>query len=80
MENNRHRLSQPARKEIERYDSDNKYVDSWPSVRLMCSTLGYDRRAVIRVLKGEPRFKTVKGFTFKHKQQNETKISQDLQK
>ncbi|MGL5690412.1 MAG: hypothetical protein ACRDD8_06260 [Bacteroidales bacterium] len=46
---------------------DGVEIDTWSSIRLMCDTLGLDRRAVIRVINQEPRFKSVKGYTFKIK-------------
>lgn len=67
MEENNRRLSQPARKSIERIDKNGNVVDEWDSVRQMCKILQYDRRAVIRVLKGEPKYKSVRKYTFKYK-------------
>ena len=67
MKNSYNTLSQPARKAIERVDKDGNTIDTWDSIRQMCNTLQYDRRAVIRVLKCEPKFKSVHGYTFKYK-------------
>lgn len=60
-------LSQPARKAIVRIDKDGNTIDEWDSVRQMCKSLQYDRRAVIRVLKREPKYRSVHKYTFKYK-------------
>lgn len=61
----KHSTSQPARKAIKRINEHGNTIDTWGSIRQMCKVLHFDRRAVIRVLKKEPKHKTVHGYTFK---------------
>lgn len=64
MENAGGRLMQPNRKKIIRLNSIGVEVDQWDSIRFMCQTLGYDRRAVRRVINGDVNYRTLKGCTF----------------
>ena len=43
-----------------------RVISTWDGIREMCKVLGLDRRAVIRNLKQEPHYNSVKGFQFKY--------------
>lgn len=59
-------IRQPNRKVVFRFDKKGNLLDQWPSIRDMCAKLGFDRRAVMRCLKGEENFLSHKGFMFSH--------------
>lgn len=58
------RIAQPNCKTVYRFDKKGNLIDVWPSVRRLCDELNFDRRAVMRCLKGEKYFMSHKGFMF----------------
>lgn len=55
---------QPERKDVFRFDKHGNFIDSWVSIRTMCSELGLDRRTVMRCLNKRSNSNSHKGFMF----------------
>jgi len=60
------KLNQPNRRAVVRYSKDGSKIDSWQSVRAMCSELGFDRRTVQRILLKVDNYVSHKGFMFSY--------------
>ena len=60
-------LNQKSRKVIHRYTKEGVFIDEWQSIRKMCDELGFDRRAVQRILSKYKNYLSHKGFLFVYK-------------
>ena len=58
--------SQKHRKRVMRVTKGGRPVDEFESIRQMSRVLGYDRRAIIRVLQKQPGYKTIDGYRIKY--------------
>lgn len=58
------KINQSNRKDIYRFDKKGNLIDSWQSIRTMCSTLNFDRRTVQRCLEKRKNYNSHKGFMF----------------
>lgn len=58
------KINQSNRKDIFRFDRNGNLIDSWQSIRTMCSTLNFDRRTVQRCLEKRKHYNSHKGYMF----------------